>query len=111
MKGSHPDPFELRAGETDRVFFIYANMLASGDTLASITSIEGDGITEAGAAINSTPLTYDGVEYAANTVAYVDVSGIAQGDKVELVSTVVTTAGRTLKDSMWIKGVSNYSGI
>lgn len=107
--GRHDDPLELRVGETDRFFFLYSRMLATGDELASLTGITGAGVTLTGPSLNSAPLTYDGVQYAANTVAYVDVAGIGQGDKVEVTATVVTSAGRTLVDSLWIEGVPAYA--
>ena len=112
MKGTHDDPMELKPGETDRFYWIFGGangFLATGDSLTGTPTITGAGATVAGIARNSTPLTYEGVEYAADTVVYADVSDIELGDKVELTCQCATVAGRIARPALWIRGVKNYS--
>lgn len=108
--GTARDPLHLRPGETDRFYFLFGpRFLAEGDTLTGTPTVVSPGVTIAGVARNSTPLTYEGVEHAIDTVVYCDVSGIAQGEKVEIVCTATTTSGRIAVNSLWVEGVRAHS--
>lgn len=112
--GSSSNPLELRPGETERYFWLFdaeEGYLAPGDTLTGTPTVGvlNAGVTISGVARNSAPLTYEGVEYAIDTVVYADVSGISFGDKVELVCTCSTTSGRVAVESLWLKGVNSHS--
>lgn len=110
MDGARPDkPLELRPGETDRFYFIFSRLLASGDLLTGTPTVTSDGVTVVGALRNSQPLTLDGVEYATDTVVYFDASGITLNDVAEAICTAQSTSGRILKQSMWIQGVAFYA--
>lgn len=106
--GSAERPLQLRPGETDRFYFLFDRYLDDGDALTGTPTVESPGVTVSGASRNSAPLTYQGVEYSINTVVYVDVSGITRGEKVEVICTCLTTAGRVAVDSFWLEGARAY---
>lgn len=110
--GSRKNPFELNTAATDRFYAVFAatqGFLADGDEISTAPfSCPSAGATLSNAQVNSSTLTLDGVDHAANTVASVQVSGIEAGDLVEIVCTVTTTSGRIDAQSLWIKGVAVY---
>lgn len=108
-KGTRADPFLLDVGGVDRFYAIFGGangFLDPGDTLSTAPFTAPDsGVTLALPEINSAPLTLDGVEYAADTVASVQVSAIALDDLVRIVCTATTVAARTRVEEMWLRGV------
>ena len=72
----------------------WADWLA-GDTLQTVTWTVPAGLTKDSQSVNLAPVTVDGVEYAASTVATVWLSGGTPGEIYTITCRVVTAGGRT----------------
>lgn len=110
--GTFANPLELRNGAADFFYAIWARWLATGDVIVSSDWTVADaGATLSNESINTGgTLELGGVTYAQNTVTSVQVEDVAVGDLVELINTVSSQAGRTEVQSVWVRGVKNYSG-
>lgn len=72
----------------------WADWLA-GDTIASVVWTVPAGLTKGTEAVNSGPLTLDGVSQPANTVATVWLSGGTAGTEYPIGCRITTAGGRT----------------
>jgi hypothetical protein len=72
-----------------------------GDAIETSEWILPEGVDEVDSGLNSSPVTIEGVEYPANTVATVWVGVLTAGRRYRFVNRVTTVAGRTEERSVY----------